>query len=112
MEKVKKNKDKIQKLKLEVEECRESIQDKMGKVRDIDQENDRLKIELARIEGERERNQVECSLVKKDVEIKEEVQKEVNYRIEEAKEKVREVNAKNQKMTEEMEREYRELKKN
>ena len=50
--------------------------------------------------------------MKKDVEIKEEVQKEVNYRIEEVKEKVREVNAKNQKMTEEMEREYRELKKN
>lgn len=50
--------------------------------------------------------------MKKVVEIKEEVQKEVIYRIEEAKEKVREVNAKNQKMTEEMEREYRELKKN
>ena len=61
MEKVRKNKDKIQKLKLEVGECRESIQDKMSKVRDIDQDNDRLRAELARIEGEREKNQVECS---------------------------------------------------
>ena len=61
MEKVRKNKDKIQKLKLEVGECRESIQDKMSKVRDIDQDNDRLRAELARIEGEREKNQVECA---------------------------------------------------
>jgi len=53
MDKIKKNKVTIQNVKLEVSECKENIQQKMGKVRDIDQENEKLKGEVSRIEAER-----------------------------------------------------------
>ena len=50
MEKVRTNKVKIENMKKEVEFFRESIGDKMKKVSLIDEENDRLKGEVSRIE--------------------------------------------------------------
>ena len=50
MEKIRNNKAKIENMKKEVELFRESIGDKMKKVSLIDEKNDRLKGEVARIE--------------------------------------------------------------
>lgn len=106
MEKIRNNKAKIENMKKEVELFRESIGDKMKKVSLIDEKNDRLKGEVARIEVQRSKNQLELQDVKEQLVIKEGLVEEMQGRIEECRGKAAGINAKCQEKSEELNKEY------